>query len=326
MPDRRHISRLDRRLLHHKQDHRWHHEGDIDFFLLDQRQDQRRIDILENDILRAMGIADHTDIDPRHMEKRHADQIDLSHLPVGPARFLAALQNADIIGIGQLHTLGVACRAACIELDHIIVRRGGQHRVFGLCRIAPIIKRGPCCMTTIQRDHALDAGAIGQHLPDNVIKFRTDKKHFRARIVQHIGDFGWRKTPVDAHHHRFRLERAIEHFKIAVGPLADKADPRIRLHPVADQRLRHLACPLVQLAISRRAPFKHLRHSAAMGLVLKTRDIGDRFNVLAIKHAAPPGMHMDCRCSGRYHLFRMAFIDRSVATIWWGARPPRRIP
>ena len=293
LPDRFHVRRLNRRLLHQKQNNGRHHEGDVDFFFFNQGQDQRRINILDDDVLGAMHIADQADIDARDVKERHTNEIDLAELPVGPAGILAAFQNTNVITVGELHALGVTRRAAGVKLDHIIIDISGQHRVFRRKAIAPIVKRGPCRMAPVERDHALDARALGEHPFDNGVKFRANKKHLGLGIIQHIGNFGWREPPVDTDHHRLRLERPVEHFKIAVRPLADKADARVGLQPFSDQPLRHLTGALVEFRVSRGAALKDLRHGAAVDAGVIARDIGHGINVLACEHNGPsPGVLM----------------------------------
>jgi len=275
-------------LLQQEENDGRHDEKDGDAFLLDQMQDQRRIHILQHDILAAMQMAQNADIDARHMEERHADEHDIALFPIRPAGLHALVENGEIVAVGELHALGVARRAGGVELDDIVIDVGGQHRVFVREAVAPLVEGNPVRPPAVQRHHFPDIRAFRKHLLDHVVIFRADEKNFRAGIVQHIGDFRRGETPVDADHHGIRLEGAVEHLEIEIGTLADIADAAVGPAAFRDQPLRHAIGIGVELGIGGAAFAEDLGRLVAFGLGPVARDIRNAANLVRIEHGVPP--------------------------------------
>ncbi len=246
------------------------------------------IDVAEHDAARALRKTQQADVHARDVEERHGDEHGVVRGILDQARGGERLEDAEVIGVGELHALGMSRRAGGVELDHVVVGRDGQHGIGRRLRVAPLIERRPCGMAAVHGDDRLQAGALGRDLCDDVVIILADEDDFAARVVEHIADFGRGQPPVHANDDAARLEGAEQHLEIAVDVLAHVAEAPARLLAQRDQPVGGLAGARVELAVGGGAAVEVQRDGVGLVRGLGARDVGDRSQPRKVEHEKAP--------------------------------------
>ena len=135
------------------------------------------------------------------------------------------MHEGQVVGVGQLHPLGVSGRTGRVELNDVVVRRHRYMRIGGRLPVAPRIEDRPVLVRRIDGDVVADGFQLVPDLVDQTRVLGADKEDFGLGVVQDIDDFRRREAPIDADQHGVGLEAAIDDLEKPVGIEPDIAYP-----------------------------------------------------------------------------------------------------
>ena len=277
-----------RHLGQHQDDGRYP-EGMRDLVLWDQFQDQRRVDLAQYNGLGALGRRQDTDVYPRYVEEGHRVHHGVADIIAGPFQHPGLFEDGAVIAIRQLHALGHAGRAGCVELDHIVaIARLQAGRICQLA-VAPDGVGLPVVPLAINCDDVFEVRQFSADLVDQAIEILTDEQDFDARVRQDEFHFRRGEARIDRSHCRTGLGSAEQHLVIDGHVLGEIADPVVRFHAEPDQAIGDLGRACLQFRETGGLALEPEGGIGGPDIGLDARNVGKMRHRLYVDHGVPPG-------------------------------------
>ena len=208
------------------------------------------------------------------MEEGHRVHDRVADIIARPFQHAGLLEDGAVVAIGQLHALGHAGSAGCIELDDIIVVARREARWIGQLAVAPCRVGFPILPIAINRDDMFKVWQFGADLVNQAVEIFSDEQDFHPRIRQDEFHFGCGESGVDGGHRCAGLGGAEQHLVIDSHVLGEIADPVIRFHAQADQAVGNLGGTCLQFGEAGCLAFEPESLLIRADAGLDARDIG----------------------------------------------------